>query len=90
MLNRRIMSVAAAAVMGAALGFAPLAMAQTADPAASAPTKAQKKAQRKAAHQQAKAKRTADLKAAEKAGYKPTAEEANYPNNVQGKATKAP
>lgn len=54
-------------------------MAQASDVGASASGQTSK-AQRKAAH----AKRTADLKEAEKPGYKPSAEEANHPQNAQG------
>ncbi|WP_143753570.1 DUF4148 domain-containing protein [Caballeronia arationis] len=93
MQRTRITLVAMAAALGA-LNFAPVAMAQTADAGASATgqaSKADQKAQKKASHQATKAKRTADLKEAEKNGYKPTGEEANYPQNVQGKSgQKAP
>jgi hypothetical protein len=80
MLKARITLVTMAAALGVAL--APVAMAQTADPASAPATKAEKKAQKNAT----KAKRTADLKEAEKNGYKPTGEEPNYPQNVQGKS----
>ncbi|MDR5753459.1 MULTISPECIES: hypothetical protein [unclassified Caballeronia] len=94
MQGTRITVVAMAAALGVALSFAPVAMAQTADAAASGTgqaAKAEKKAQKHASHQATKAKRTADLKEAEKSGYKPTGEEANYPQNVQGKpGQKAP
>ncbi|TAL96787.1 MAG: DUF4148 domain-containing protein [Paraburkholderia sp.] len=48
-----------------------------------APTKAQKKAANKAARKQARAKKNAELKKLEDAGYNPSQNDPNYPDNLQ-------
>jgi opacity protein-like surface antigen len=47
-------------------------------------TQAQKKAARKAARKEARARRTAELKKLESAGYKPGGYDPNYPESAQG------
>jgi Flp pilus assembly protein TadG len=68
------------------LGFATSTMAQDASDTAAttaAPTKAQKKAANKAARKQARAKKNAELKKLEDAGYNPSQNDPNYPDNLQ-------
>ncbi len=85
------------ALPGAAFAQTPPAdpaAATPADPgAASAPTKAQQRkaarAQRKAAHKAARAKNTAELKKLEANGYKPAANDPNYPQDLQNAERKA-
>jgi hypothetical protein len=52
-------------------------------------TNAQKKAARKAARKEARAKKNAELKKLESAGYKPGGYDPNYPENAQGAEKKA-
>ncbi|CAG9260176.1 hypothetical protein [Paraburkholderia unamae] len=52
-------------------------------------TKAQKKAARKAARKEARAKKNAELKKLESAGYKPGGYDPNYPESAQGAERKA-
>ncbi|KAG8149126.1 DUF4148 domain-containing protein [Burkholderia catarinensis] len=47
------------------------------------------RAQRKAEHKAARAKNTAELKKLEDAGYKPAANDPNYPQNLQNAEKKA-
>jgi hypothetical protein len=86
----------AVSLMAAAFGLtvAPLAGAQ--DSAASgamqaAPTtKAEQKAERKAARKQARAKKNAELKKLEAAGYNPAVrDDAKYPQDIQDAQKKA-
>ncbi|MGU7772679.1 hypothetical protein ACV229_21215 [Burkholderia sp. MR1-5-21] len=86
--------VAVATSIGLMLAAAPAAFAQDATDAASATAGAAtakqiKKAQRKAAHKAARAKRNEELRTLEKNGYKPTADENNYPDDVQKAERKA-
>lgn len=67
---------------------APVAMAQTADTAASTPKQAQK-AQRKADRKAARAKKNAELKDLEKNGYNPAGDQTNYPQNIQNAEKKS-
>ena len=67
---------------------APVAMAQTADTAASAP-KQEQKAQRKADRKAARAKKNAELKDLEKNGYNPSGDQTNYPQNIQNAEKKS-
>jgi hypothetical protein len=57
--------------------------AGVAAPAASGATGMSPAAQRKAARKQARAKRTAELKKLEDAGYKPGRDDPNYPDDLQ-------
>jgi hypothetical protein len=52
-------------------------------------TKAQKKAASKAARKEARAKKNAELKKLESAGYKPGGYDPNYPESAQGAERKA-
>jgi hypothetical protein len=61
------------------------AYAQTPGSGASAPTS---KATRKAQRKQARAKNNAELKKLESAGYKPSGDQTNYPDNMQGAVRK--
>ncbi|WP_345814556.1 DUF4148 domain-containing protein [Paraburkholderia sp. PREW-6R] len=82
------------AVSAMVSGGIPLAAAQSpsASPgagtagAASAPSS---KAQRKAARKEARAKKNAELKKLEDAGYQPSQDDPNYPNNLQKAEKKA-
>jgi hypothetical protein len=67
---------------------APVAMAQTADTAASTP-KPEQKAQRKADRKAARAKKNAELKDLEKNGYNPSGDQTNYPQNIQNAEKKS-
>ncbi|WP_083654916.1 hypothetical protein [Burkholderia sp. SRS-W-2-2016] len=84
-IKRIMLGISAAAFMA---GTIPLACAQGTDaaaPAASAakPSKAELKAEHKAARKQARAKKNAELKKLEDAGYQPAANDPNYPNKLQ-------
>jgi type IV secretory pathway VirB6-like protein len=87
-------AIAAIAVI-ASVSLAPVtALAQDAASGVAASsagtTKAQAKAQRKAARKQARAKRNAELKKLEDAGYNPaTRDDENYPQDVQNAEKKA-
>ncbi|WP_205299413.1 MULTISPECIES: DUF4148 domain-containing protein [unclassified Paraburkholderia] len=91
-IKRIMLGISAAALVA---GTIPLAVAQndTASPAAAAsaakPTKAERKAARKAARKQARAKKNAELKKLEDAGYQPGQNDPNYPNNLQQAQKKA-
>ncbi|MGF6243845.1 MULTISPECIES: hypothetical protein [Paraburkholderia] len=67
------------------------ASGSTADaaPAASAPAAKTTKAQRKAARKQARAKKNAELKKLEDAGYHPAQNDPNYPQDLQNAQKKA-
>lgn len=84
------------AVTAMVAGSIPLAAAQDASGAAA--TSAQPdmassakptKAERKAARKQARAKNNAELKKLEDAGYQPSRNDPNYPNNLQKAEKKA-
>lgn len=86
MLGASVMAMVAASI--------PLAVAQDASDAMAAqpgvasaakPTKAQ----RKEAHKEARAKKNAELKKLEDAGYKPAANDPNYPTDLQKAEKKA-
>jgi hypothetical protein len=92
----RLASILAA--MSAGLVFAVPATAQDLQSAPNAgshvstttsSSKATAKAQRKIARKQARAKRTADLKKLEANGYNPSANDNNYPNNLQSAEKKS-
>lgn len=90
MLNIRL--AASALVLSASLAglYAPVAMAQTSDAAASTPsTKAAAKAQRKADRRAARAKKNADLKSLEKNGYQPASDQKDYPQDLQNAEKKS-
>src|ERR1700712_227867 len=67
---------------------APVAMAQTADTAASTPKQVQKP-QKKADRKAARAKKNAALKDLEKNGYNPSGDQTNYPQNIQNAEKKS-
>ncbi len=91
----------AALTLFLSLGLSDLALAQTpasdagaaAPTAASTPTKAQKRkaarAQHKAERKAARAKNSAELKKLEANGYKPSANDPNYPQDLQNAEKKA-
>jgi hypothetical protein len=58
-------------------------------PAASATTPAQQKAARKTARKASRAQRNAELQKLEKNGYNPSANENDYPENIQNAEKKA-
>ncbi|HVE09359.1 MAG TPA: DUF4148 domain-containing protein [Paraburkholderia sp.] len=58
-------------------------------PAPASQTKAQKKAARKQARKEARAKRNAELKKLEDAGYSPSRNDPNYPTDLQNAQKKA-
>ena len=62
--------------------------AQTAQPGATGTAKPTK-AERKAARKQARAKKNAELKKLEDAGYQPSRNDPNYPNDLQKAQKKA-
>lgn len=77
-------------------GSIPLASAQGASDAMAAPAQPgmassakPTKAERKAARKQARAKKNAELKKLEDAGYKPAQNDPNYPTNLQNAEKKA-
>jgi hypothetical protein len=84
MFNARIASAAVTTVIGVVLTWAPVAMAQTPDTAASTP-KQIRKAQRKAARE----KNNAELKELEKNGYQPGGGDEDYPQNIQNAQRKS-
>ncbi|WP_431825770.1 DUF4148 domain-containing protein [Burkholderia sp. F1] len=95
--TRRLTLVATAAALligGAAPAFAqapasePAAQAQDAK-AAKAQARKEARAKRKAEHKAARAKNNAELKKLEDAGYKPSANDPNYPQNLQDAQKKA-
>jgi hypothetical protein len=65
------------------------AVAAASQPNAASMTKAQKKAARKAARKEVRARRNAELKKLESAGYKPGGYDPNCPENAQGAEKKA-
>lgn len=83
------------AVTAMVAGSIPLAAAQGASDAAAATAPAMAssakptKAERKAARKQARAKKNAELKKLEDAGYQPAQNDPNYPNNLQKAQQKA-
>lgn len=83
-----------ASVMAMVAGSIPLAVAQDASGVVSAQQPAATdakptKAQRKQARKEARAKKNAELKKLEDAGYKPAANDPNYPNDLQKAEKKA-
>jgi hypothetical protein len=92
-MKGKLTSLALSLIVAAAgATVAPLSYAQdtgAAAPAASM-TKAQKKAANKAARKQARAKKNAELKKLEDAGYNPArANDPNYPQDLQNAQKKA-
>ncbi|NML34288.1 hypothetical protein HHL14_26090 [Paraburkholderia sp. G-4-1-8] len=84
-----MLGISAVALMA---GTIPFAAAQgTTDAAAQPETSTAKptKAERKAARKQARAKRNAELKKLEDAGYQPAANDPNYPSKLQQAEKKA-
>ncbi|MGI4858178.1 MAG: DUF4148 domain-containing protein [Janthinobacterium lividum] len=82
--------------VGLGCGIAGPAFSQTttstATPAATtdaSPTKAEARAQRKADGKARRAKKNAELSKLEKNGYNPSANDENYPNNLQAAEKKA-
>jgi Tfp pilus assembly protein PilV len=87
-MSRTRMAALAFVVSVAIAGLtAPVAMAQTADAAAS--TKQVQKAQHKADRKAARAKKNAELKDLEKNGYNPSGDQTNYPQNIQNAEKKS-
>jgi len=90
--SKLTLTAAAAAFL---LGVAATAFAQTdagtapTQPLTKAEQRAQAKAKRKAEHKAARAKNTAELKKLEDAGYKPSANDPNYPQDLQDAEKKA-
>lgn len=80
-------------VIAMVAGGIPLAAAQNTGDASAAPSDATQakptKAERKAAHKQARAKKNAELKKLEDAGYQPAANDPNYPAKLQQAEKKA-
>jgi hypothetical protein len=81
-------------VIAMVAGSIPLAAAQDASEVSAAPQGAATgakptKAERKAAHKQARAKKNAELKKLEDAGYQPAANDPNYPAKLQAAQKKA-
>lgn len=91
-MKRFMLGISVVAMVG---GSIPLAAAQDntantatqANPAAN--TAKPTKAERKAARKQARAKKNAELKKLEDAGYNPAQNDPNYPNNLQNAQKKA-
>ncbi|WP_415774244.1 hypothetical protein [Paraburkholderia sp. J7] len=83
-------SLMVAAVTALSIALAPgIAGAQTSAPDASNPA-SMTKAQRKEARKEARARKNAELKKLEQNGYNPaTANDANYPNDIQNAERKA-
>jgi len=92
-MKQIMLGLAAAALLA---GGVPLAAAQTttdtdaqtAQPGATGTAKPTK-AERKAARKQARAKKNAELKKLEDAGYQPSRNDPNYPNDLQKAQKKA-
>jgi hypothetical protein len=91
-IKRIVLGVSVMAIVAASM---PLALAQDASgvvsaqqPAATTGAKPTK-AQRKAARKEARAKKNAELKKLEDAGYKPAANDPNYPTDLQKAEKKA-
>ncbi|MFT4066456.1 hypothetical protein [Paraburkholderia sp.] len=88
-IKRIMLGISVAAMVA---GSIPLAVAQdtnatTAQPGTS--TAKPTKAERKAARKQARAKKNAELKKLEDAGYQPAQNDPNYPNKLQDAQKKA-
>ncbi|SAL55939.1 hypothetical protein AWB71_02986 [Caballeronia peredens] len=88
----------AVSLMAVAFGLSVASLANAQDSAGAtangttqaAPTKAEKKAAQKAARQQARAKKNAELKKLEAAGYDPAKrDDATYPQDIQNAQKKA-
>jgi hypothetical protein len=86
-IKRIMLGISAAALVAGTIPFAAAQGTDSAAPAASAakPTKAERKAARK----QARAKKNAELKKLEDAGYQPAANDPNYPSKLQEAQKKA-
>ncbi|CAB3789418.1 hypothetical protein LMG28614_02878 [Paraburkholderia ultramafica] len=81
-------------VIALVAGSIPFAAAQDASEVSAAPQGKPSgakptKAERKAAHKEARAKKNAELKKLEDAGYQPAANDPNYPNKLQQAEKKA-
>ncbi|WP_233837488.1 DUF4148 domain-containing protein [Paraburkholderia sp. ZP32-5] len=91
-IKRIMLGVSAAAMLA---GSIPLALAQDNNNAAATTTQPDTstakptKAERKAARKQARAKKNAELKKLEDAGYQPGRNDPNYPTNLQNAQKKA-
>ncbi|MEC5409726.1 hypothetical protein VOM14_29755 [Paraburkholderia sp. MPAMCS5] len=88
MLGLAVTTMVAGGIPLAAAQTASDTAAQTTQPTASSSAKPTK-AERKAARKQARAKKNAELKKLEDAGYQPTQNDPNYPNNLQKAQKKA-
>ncbi|HEY1998330.1 MAG TPA: DUF4148 domain-containing protein [Paraburkholderia sp.] len=77
------------AVSAMVLGSITPALAQDAAAAAAASTAKPTKAERKAARKEARAKKNAELKKLEDAGYQPGRADPNYPQDLQNAQKKA-
>ncbi|HEX7931989.1 MAG TPA: hypothetical protein VF573_02785 [Paraburkholderia sp.] len=88
MLGLAVTAMVAGGIPLAAAQTASDSAAQTTQPDASSSAKPTK-AERKAARKQARAKKNAELKKLEDAGYQPTQNDPNYPNNLQKAQKKA-
>jgi len=87
-IKRIMLGISAAALVA---GTIPLSVAQNdaTTPSAAASTVKPTKAERKAARKQARAKKNAELKKLEDAGYHPGQNDPNYPSNLQQAQKKA-
>jgi hypothetical protein len=88
MLGLAVTAMVAGSIPLAAAQGASDAAAATAAPAAASSAKPTK-AERKAARKQARAKKNAELKKLEDAGYHPAANDPNYPTDLQNAQKKA-
>ncbi|MEI5999844.1 DUF4148 domain-containing protein [Paraburkholderia bengalensis] len=88
-ITRKLIVLFASAALG--VGAIAPAFAQTDTGATGAAASAAKptKEQRKQARKEARAKKNAELKKLEDAGYKPTANDPNYPQDIQNAEKKA-
>jgi hypothetical protein len=90
-IKRIMLGVSVVAMMA---GSIPLAVAQDTNEATAAPSGATSsakptKAERKAARKEARAKKNAELKKLEEAGYQPARNDPNYPTDIQKAEKKA-
>jgi hypothetical protein len=88
MFHSRFVAVAAALLITAVGMIPPVAMAQNAETAASTP-KQIKKFQRKEARKANRARKDAEIGPLEKNGYNPSANQPDYPQNIQNAEKKA-
>jgi len=90
--SKIVASVAMSAIVSGlpSLTFAQVSAAASAGASQSSQTRAEQKAERKIARKQARAKKNAELKKLEDAGYNPArANDINYPQDIQDAQKKA-